>query len=116
MKSKELNQMLLDEYPELKNKFEEETSWQDGIDTGSTVVYEDVFVPFMLEHISSQNNDRIERDFKFIEKLAELSNDEYVKQVILLTIFDNLKFYDDKAEYKKWFGKKTLELLSKYNL
>ena len=48
MDSREFNSMLLNRFPNIKESFEKATSWQDGIDTGSTVVLEDVFMPYLL--------------------------------------------------------------------
>ncbi len=45
MTSKEMNLKLLSAIPEVSNKYYEETSWQDGEDTGSHVIYADVLVP-----------------------------------------------------------------------
>jgi hypothetical protein len=42
MTSKELNLFLLRLLPEIKDSYIEEVSWQDGHDTGSHVVFEDV--------------------------------------------------------------------------
>ena len=47
--TKELNTMLLEAFPELKERFEDETSWDDGIETGSYVVYEDIFMPHVVQ-------------------------------------------------------------------
>ena len=46
MTSKELNLKLIESFPEIKDVYFEETSWQDGDETGSHVVYADIFVPF----------------------------------------------------------------------
>lgn len=116
MTCRELNQMLLDSYPELQSKFDEEASWQEGLDTGSTVIYEDVFMPYLFKQIDSNNIQEIERAFVFIEKLVGLSDDEYVKQLILICIFENLISYDYEIDYKKWFGPKTKEFAKQYDI
>ena len=43
MSSREFNTLLLKRFPEIKEDFESYVGWQDGIDTGSFLVVEDVF-------------------------------------------------------------------------
>ena len=109
MTCKELNENLLEKFPELKENFEEETSWQDGIETGSTVVYEDVFMPFVEEAIERRDEKAISRIFDFIEELAEV-DDDYTKQLLMVCIFDNLMFFDDEINYEKWLRPNSLNL------
>jgi len=109
MTCKELNQKLLDCFPELLDSFKEETSWQEGLDTGSTVVYEDVFMPFVEESIEKKDDASISRIFSFIEELAQF-DDEYTKQLLMICIFDNLIFFDDEINYEKWLGPNSLKL------
>ena len=49
MEKSKLNEMLLEHFPELKVEFDNQTSWQEGMDTGCTVTYADVFAPFAAE-------------------------------------------------------------------
>ena len=42
MTSKELNLKLIESFPEIKDVYCEETSWQDGDETGSHIVYADI--------------------------------------------------------------------------
>lgn len=51
MTSKELNLKLIEALPEIKDVYNEEISWQEGDETGSHVVYADVFVPLIKEQI-----------------------------------------------------------------
>ena len=114
MKEKELNTLLLNEFPDIKESFDKETSWQDGLDTGCTVTYADIFVPHLVKCTLSNDEEKIKKIFNFIEKLSSL-NDEYVKQVILLSIFDPL--FDDynDVDWVKYFGENTRKLLTEYN-
>ena len=114
MKKRELNTLLLEEFPDIKNSFDDETSWQDGLDTGCTVTYADVFVPYLVKTSLSNDEEKTKKIFGFIEKLASL-NDEYAKQVILLSVFDPL--FDDynDVEWTKYFGENTKKLFEKYN-
>ena len=55
MTSSELNLKLTTSFPEIQDLYREETSWQDGDETGSHVVYADVFVPFIKGQMLAQN-------------------------------------------------------------
>lgn len=48
MTIKELNLFLLRLLPGIKDSYIEEVSWQDGHDTGSHVVFEDVLCPYII--------------------------------------------------------------------
>ncbi len=114
MKEKELNSLLLEAFPDIKESFNEETSWQDGLDTGCTVTFADIFIPYIVKSALSNDEEKIRKIFEFIEKIASLK-DEYVNQVILLSIFDSL-FYDyNDIDWKKHFGENTNKLLEVYN-
>lgn len=109
MTCKELNTKMLTAFPELQKVFQEETSWQEGLETGSTVVYEDVFMPYVKKAIEKKEEKTITRIFDFIEELAGI-NDDYTKQLLMICIFDNLVFFDDEIDYSKWLKPKSKEL------
>ena len=111
MTSKELNENLLLNFPELKEKFEDETSWQEGIDTGSFVVFEDVFMPFVKDSIKNNSKDIINKIFDYVEKLS-LNNDEYVQNVLYVAILENIASFDDKQIYIKYFKNNTLKIFN----
>ena len=50
-----LNLKLIERFPELRNKYKEEVSWQEMDETGSHIVYGDVFTPFIEEKIEEKN-------------------------------------------------------------
>lgn len=115
MKSRELNQLLLDRFPEIENKFNEETEWQEGIDTGSTVVYEDVFMPYLLKAIEDDNQKKLKLLFNFIEELSAIE-DEYVKNVIRVAIIDNFHYYDDEINFKEYLQKNSLKIFNELDI
>ena len=94
MTSKELNLKLIKAFPEIKGVYYEETSWQDGDETGSHVVYADVFVPFIKAQISAGKEPGLVDVFCYIEGLLEL-NDKYVNEVIALSVVESLIFDED---------------------
>lgn len=106
MTSRELNKDLLLNFPELKEKFEEETSWQEGYDTGSFIVFEDVFMPFLNENIMNNNDNELDKIFNYIEKLS-LNEDEYVQNIVYVAILENISTFSNKDEYIKHFKNNT---------
>ena len=93
MKPKELNNLLLEKIPNIKSIFDEETSWQEGIDTGSFVVFEDIFMPYIIHCVEQGKTEEIEKCFSFIEECVT-SNDLYQKNVIEVSIIENFHSYD----------------------
>lgn len=112
MTSKELNLKLIESFPDIKDVYYEETSWQDGDETGSHVVYADIFVPFIKAQISDGKEQAIVGVFHYIEKLLEL-NDEYANEVIALSVLESLLFDEDvdNAAFIECAKPKTLELI-----
>lgn len=111
MNSKQMNQRLVNSFPELETKYYEEVNWQEGDETGSHVVYGDVFAPYIEQMVIQQNNMELLNIFDFIENiLAE--NDEYFEEVIMFSVLERLM--SDKEIFNKcklYFGKRT-EVLS----
>ena len=112
MTCKELNLNLVATFPELRNAYYEEISWQDGDETGSHVVYEDVFVPFIRKQISEKNEALLLKVFDYIEGLLEL-NDRYAEEVIEQSVLESL-FFDSETEnssFMRYAGKRAAELI-----
>ena len=112
MTSKELNLKLIETFSEIKDVYYEETSWQDGDETGSHVVYADIFVPFIKAQISGGREQTVASSFHYIEKLLEL-NDEYANEVIALSVLESLLFdeYLDNDYFIQFAKPKTLEFI-----
>jgi hypothetical protein len=85
-----LNTILINTFPEIKQKFDDYVSWQDGIKTGCFLTFEDVFMPFFLEAINAGNTEIISRSSEFIEMLFA-SGDEYAENVIYVGVLESLK-------------------------
>ena len=112
MTCKEMNLRLIATFPELRNAYYEETSWQDGDETGSHVVYEDVFVPFIRNLIMQRNEELLSKVFDYIEALLEL-NDQYAEEVIEQSVLESL-FFDSETQnssFIKYARKRTAELI-----
>ena len=93
MGPKEMNQLLLNRFPELKDAFEKETSWQEGLETGATVTYEDVFMPFFIDGFIRGDKEFQNRLLSFVEELSK-TPDEYCQNVVGLAILDDIQSYE----------------------
>jgi len=91
MKAKELNKLLVEKFPGLQEKYIEETSWQEGEDTGSHTVYGDVFTPYLVECIKENREEEIISCFDFLERLLEF-RDVYVEEVVTFSVFESIEY------------------------
>ena len=112
MNSKDLNTMLLEKFPELKEKFEEETNWQEGLETGSFIVFEDVFMPFLEANVEANNNEMIERIYSFIESLCDI-DDEYAQNILYVAILENISSYTNSEIYSQYLKEKSMAIYNK---
>ena len=111
MMEEKLNLLLIEKFPELKEKYNEEVSWQEGNSTGSHTVYGDVFNPFARNNILERKDEIIKRIFNFIEELLELDN-EYAEELVVTTILEGIIETEDDKEYiLKFSGEKTQKYL-----
>ena len=88
MESKELNELLVSKFPELKEQYEEELEFNDG-DVGSHVVYGDIFVPYIIENFKEKDEEQLKKIFGFIDELLNSKN-EYYEDVATTTIIEDL--------------------------
>ena len=54
MGAKELNEKLLETFPQLRKSFDNVTSWQEGIETGSIIVFEDVYFKYLKRYLHNE--------------------------------------------------------------
>lgn len=104
MDAKQLNQILINRFPELEQAYHEEVDWQEGDETGSHVVYGDVFAPYIENIITEKNYEELQKVFIFIEDIL-LVNDKYSDEVIMFSILERLLC--DKEQFqicRKYFG------------
>lgn len=90
MKEQRMNAALLEAFPELKDEFNEYISWQDGLDTGAFLTYEDIFLPRIVEALNNNEIDFLKRSADFIEK-EHTQEDEYAANVIYVGVLEGLK-------------------------
>ena len=108
MDSREFNSMLLNRFPNIKESFEEATSWQGGIDTGSTIVLKEVFIPYLLACFEKRITNELDDIFVFIEECV-LSPDKYCRDVIEVAIIENIYSYDIRDELSSMLLPKSKE-------
>ena len=101
MNERDLNAALLEAFPELAREFEEYTAWQDGMDTGAFLTYEDICRPRIERAVAQGDVLFAERAFAFIEKLF-LSNDGYAVNVITVGILEGLKANCDNESVRPY--------------
>lgn len=110
MTSVELNQLLIKTYPELKDEYEEEVSWQEGNETGSHVVFGDVFTPYLKKCLNDKENEKVRKAFGFIEQVLGF-NDKYCDEVIAFSVLEGI--FDDSVSLEfatPYMGKRTKNL------
>lgn len=107
MNERDLNKALLEEFPELERQFREYTSWQEGIDTGAFLTYEDVFRPRFEEAVEQGDTTFTTRASAFIERLF-LTGDEYAVNVVTVGILEGLKANCDNDSVRKILKESTL--------
>lgn len=106
MNEAQLNKLLLEAFPELADKFEEYTSWQDGMETGCFLTYEDLLLPVAREALDAKDEERLVRIGSFIEKLMNLG-DDYAVNVATVGLLEGLKA-DGNDMIRKYLGTTSL--------
>ena len=114
MTSKELNLKLVELLPEIKKRYEDETSWQEQDDTGSHIVFGDVFFPYIVENLSDEKITK--KNFDVVEKILEL-HDDYADEVITLSVLENL-FYEQDAtnDFKRLLGNLSKNVFAQFKM
>lgn len=87
-----LNTLLLQTFPELAGQFEEYTSWQDGMETGCFLTYEDLLLPLARQALDEHDEAFLDRLGAFIEQLMT-SGDALAINVAIVGLIEGLKAY-----------------------
>ena len=90
MTSREFNALLLKRFPKIKQDFENYFNWQDGIDTGSFLVVEDVFNKLLWRFVENGDTELTKRIFSFAEAILN-QGDEYACNVIVVGLLEAIK-------------------------
>ena len=114
MKSRELNILLIKNIPGLKPLYEAEVVWQEGDDTGSHVVFEDVLIPYIINSAKKKDTGELKKCFEFIEKLL-CNNDEYVNEVVEFSVLEDLAYQESVSfDFEAYMKKKTIEVFKQF--
>lgn len=112
MKSRELNRLLINTFPNLVKQYHEEVDWQEGDDTGAHTVYGDVFTPYIVECTKSNNVKELGRIFNYIENLLE-KNDTYTNEVIAFSVLESIEYtIKNNKKILNILGQMTKKMLS----
>ena len=98
MENKEYNLLLIERFPQLAEAYSEETSWQEGDDTGCHVVYGDVLTPYIESLIAVESCEVLRRVFDFLEELAQ-QGDLYIDEVLQFSVLEKIA---DNTEYLRY--------------
>ncbi|MCQ2799703.1 MAG: hypothetical protein MJ228_02910 [Bacilli bacterium] len=115
MEPKEINSKLLELVPAIKPLFSSVTDWLEGIDTGSTIVVEDVFMVYVREQLEAQNAEELKKCSDFVEWLSYNVEDDYAGDVLVISIFEYVHFSEDKARFETLFGEKANQVYLSIN-
>ena len=85
---------------------------QEGINTGSFVVFEDVLMPYVRKVVINNEQKEINQVFKYIESLVDMK-DEYVENVVYVAILENIASFDDKNKFIQCFKSKTRDIFDR---
>ena len=107
------NNLLISEFAEMKVAYESDLeSYGDGHEDSCYGLYEREFALYTLKQLQHNNEPRLEKIFKFIEKLMSSGDSELVNMVAVAVI-ERLYFENVCDDYKdillKFCGKETLQ-------
>ncbi len=107
MKPVDINKQLLNTIPEIKELFDSVANWQDGIETGSTIIIEDVFMVFLKSCIKSNDKAGISKCTLFLEWLSDFIDDDYAGEILVISVFEYIHYASDQIELEKVLGTKA---------
>ena len=90
MKPFAFNSLLLKRFPEIKYDFDAYASWQDGLETGSFLIVEDVLTKHIWKSAEKGDFAFIKRVFEFAEDVLN-QGDEYACNVIVIGLLETIK-------------------------
>lgn len=100
--------------PKIRQKYDDEVSWQEGNSTGSHTVFGDVLTPYLVECILQNDRQEIANIFNFLESLLCL-NDQYVDEVVSLSVFESIAYlFKEKAYLTELLGEQSKKVLENF--
>ena len=111
MNSIELNKLLIEKFPNLIDDYCDEVGWQEGDETGSHIVYGDVFTPYIVKCIEEKKDVELNSIFQFLE-LVLSKQDGYASEVIAFSVIESIEYLlKGNSKYKDMMGNETKKLL-----
>ena len=110
MKRITLNKMLIENFPHLIPAYENEVSWQDGDDTGSHIVYGDIFEPFLVKSFQERNDAVLKEIFCFIESLLDM-DDFLARNVLEVSVIEGNEQELQQPDVYRLLGPESKRLL-----
>jgi len=104
MKPKQINSKLLEFIPEIKEIFDSVTNWQGGLETGSTIVIEDVFMVYAKSCLEKNDNDQLIKCSNFLEWLSGFIEEEYAGDILVISVFEYIHFASDREKLEIILG------------
>ncbi|EAC2784877.1 hypothetical protein NY18_05440 [Listeria monocytogenes] len=105
---------MVESFPNLNEEYVEETSWQEGDDTGSHTVYGDIFTPYLTECIEENKQMEMVQAFEYVEKILELQ-DEYAVDVVTFSVLESIAYlFKGKRDLCNLLGVKTKESIKEF--
>lgn len=110
MTRRELNLLLVEAFPGLKTAYDSVVSWQDGDNTGSHVVFGDVFTPHLISILRARDSQCVVKALTFIEDVLSLE-DKYADEVIAFSVLEGLYHDSSLNEFLELhMGEKTRKI------
>ena len=106
MTRKELNRKIVERFPELEERYIDETSWQEGDETGSHAVFGGVFTPYLEQNLRGRNFEKLAAIFVFIEEILVMRDVES-ENVIALSVINGNESELVSAEILPLIGEQT---------
>ena len=110
MTCKGMNRKIVEKFPELQARYIDETSWQEGDETGSHVVFGGVFTPYFEQNLRGRNFEKLAVIFAFIEEILARKDVES-ENVIALSVISGNESDLVNAEILPLLGVQTKKLL-----
>jgi len=107
----ELNQKIIEYFPELQDAYINEVSWQEGDETGSHVVYGTVFTPYFEQNLNARKMETLVHMFRFIEDILSME-DKSAENVIALSVIAGNESKLQDSELLQMLGVQTKKLLT----
>ena len=102
------NEKLLEFFPEFEKEFDDYVSWQDGINTGAFLTYEDLLLPHIEKAVENEDMSFLSRAADFIENIF-MSEDEYAKNVLYVGILEGMKASCDHDKVRNFLHSNSLK-------